>query len=323
MSDSSIAFFEGQFVPLSEAKISVQTHAFNYGTAIFEGIRGYYNPELEEIYLFRLVEHYRRMLNNCKIIKIELPYTAEDLAELTCEMIRKNNFRCDLYVRPLSYKTACQIGTKLSPGSGFTMFAVPMDDYIATDRALNVCISSWRRIEDNSIPPRGKICGSYVNSALAATEARDNGFDEAVVLNNDGHVAEGAAMNICMIRDGQLVTTPITSNILEGITRVTLMRLASEEMGLSYQAREIDRSELYMAEELFFCGTGAQIAPIGSVDHRKVGDGKPGPITLAMQSLYNKVVRGHMEKYLDWCTPVYHSKAASEVVVEKQAGANS
>ena len=175
---SAIAFFQGEFVPLSEAKVSVQIHAFNYGTGIFEGIRGYYNREQDEIYLFRLVEHYRRMLNNCKLIKIELPYSAEDLSELTSEMLRRNNFKRDVYVRPLAYKTSCQIGTKLSPGSDYTMFAVPMDDYIATDRALAVCISSWRRVEDNSIPPRGKICGSYVNSALAATEARDNGFDE-------------------------------------------------------------------------------------------------------------------------------------------------
>ncbi|MBL8193456.1 MAG: aminotransferase class IV, partial [Blastocatellia bacterium] len=196
MTDSAIAFFEGKFVPLSDAKISVQVHGFNYGTAIFEGIRGYYNPDEEEMYLFRLVEHYRRMLKSCKIIKIELPFNEQELADLTCDLVKRNNFRRDIYIRPLAYKTACQIGTKLSPGSDFTVFAVPMDDYIATNRALKVCISSWRRVEDNSIPPRGKICGSYVNSALAATEARDNGFDEAVVLNNDGHVAEGAAMNI-------------------------------------------------------------------------------------------------------------------------------
>jgi branched-chain amino acid aminotransferase len=317
MTDSAIAFFEGKFVPLSEAKISVQVHGFNYGTAIFEGIRGYYNPDKQEMYLFRLVDHYRRMLNNCKFIKIELPYTAQDLADLTCEMIRRNDFRRDIYVRPLAYKNACQIGTKLSPGSDYTMFAVPMDDYIATNRALKVCVSSWRRVEDNSIPPRGKICGSYVNSALAATEARDNGFDEAIVLNNDGHVAEGAAMNIFMIRDGKLVTSPITANILEGITRDTLVKIAKEQMGIESEARQIDRSELYIAEELFFCGTGAQIAPIGSVDNRKIGDGQPGQITLALQKLYENVVRGHIERYMDWCTPVYNNA----VSVAAEAGA--
>lgn len=313
MTDSAIAFFEGKFVPLSDAKISVQVHGFNYGTAIFEGIRGYYNPDEEEMYLFRLVEHYRRMLKSCKIIKIELPFNEQELADLTCDLVKRNNFRRDIYIRPLAYKTACQIGTKLSPGSDFTVFAVPMDDYIATNRALKVCISSWRRVEDNSIPPRGKICGSYVNSALAATEARDNGFDEAVVLNNDGHVAEGAAMNIFMVRDGKLITTPITANILEGITRTTLARIAKEEINTEMEVRQIDRSELYIADELFFCGTGAQIAPIGSVDHRKVGDGNPGPITLKLQKLYADVVRGHNKKYLDWCTPIYKTETATKV----------
>ncbi|MEW6732849.1 MAG: branched-chain amino acid transaminase [Acidobacteriota bacterium] len=305
MTDSTIAFFEGKFVPLTEAKISVQMHAFNYGTAIFEGIRGYYNRDEDEIYLFRLAEHYRRMLNNCKLIKIELPYSAQDLCDLTAEMLRLNNFHRDIYVRPLAYKTACQIGTKLSPGSDYTMFAVAMDDYIATDHPLSVCISSWRRLEDNSIPPRGKICGSYVNSALAATEARDNGFDEAIVLNNDGHVAEGAAMNIFMVREGKLVTTPITANILEGITRTALVRIAKEELGVETEARQIDRSELYMADELFFCGTGAQIASIGAVDHRQIGDGHTGPITRALQHIYDRVVRGYHEGYAEWRTPVY------------------
>jgi len=308
MTDGAIAFFEGKFVPLSEAKVSVQVHALNYGTAIFEGIRAYYNPERDEMYLFRQEEHYRRMLGNCRLIKVELPYTAQDLCSLTIELIRKNNFRRDVYIRPLAYKNACQIGTKLWPGSDYTMFAVPMDDYIATDRALSVCISTWRRLEDNAIPPRGKICGSYVNSALAATEARDNGFDEAIVLNNDGHVAEGAAMNIIMFKDGILITPSVTANILEGIMRPGIMRIAKEELSIRTEAREIDRTELYMADELFLCGTGAQIAPIGSIDRRKIGDGKPGPVALALQKAYDKVVRGRDERFIEWCTPVYRTK---------------
>lgn len=317
MTDSAIAFFQGNFVPLSEAKVSVQIHALNYGTAIFEGIRGYYNKEKGEMYLFRLVEHYRRMLKNCKIIKIELPYSAEDLAELTCEMIRRNDYRCDIYVRPLAFKTACQIGTKLTPGSDFSMFAVPMDDYIDTHRPLKVCVSSWRRVEDNSIPPRGKICGSYVNSALAATEARDNGFDEALVLNNDGHVAEGAAMNFFMLRDGKLVTTPITANILEGITRTSIMRIGKEILNIDWEARNIDRSELYMADELFFCGTGAQIASIGSVDHRVIGNGETGAVTAQLQKIYDQIVRAKDERYPEWRTAVYNTEKAAEKTATK------
>ncbi len=316
MTDSGIAFFQGQFVPLSEAKVSVQVHALNYGTAIFEGIRGYYNQAQDEIYLFRLAEHYRRMLKNCTLIKIELPYTIEDLCVLTQEMVRKNSFRCDIYIRPLAYKTACQIGTKLSPGSDYTMFAVAMDDYLATDRPLSVCISSWRRVDDNSIPPRGKICGSYVNSALAATEARDNGFDEAIMLNGDGEVSEGAAMNLFMVRDGKLVTTPTTDNILEGITRTSIMRIATEELGIETETRSIDRSELYMADELFFCGTGAQIASIGTVDHRKINGGNKGAITQAIQRLYGEIVRGNNDRFSEWLTPVYQTAAiAAESVV--------
>ncbi|MCS6885158.1 MAG: branched-chain amino acid transaminase [Acidobacteriota bacterium] len=309
----SIAFFEGRFVPLSEAKVSVQIHALNYGTAIFEGIRGYYNELNGQMYLFRLRDHYSRMLANCKLIKVDLPYDVDALCALTVELIRRCGFKENIYVRPLAYKNACQIGTKLVPGADITIFAVPMGDYIPTDRALKVCISSWRRIEDNSIPARGKICGSYVNSALAATEARDNGFDEAIVLNNDGHVAEGAAMNLFMVRAGELVTTPITANILEGITRDTVIKIARQEFGLSCQARQIDRTELYLADELFFCGTGAQIAAIGSVDHRVIGDGRPGPITLKLTEAYSKIVRGMDKKYIEWCTPVYEVASVEQV----------
>ncbi len=312
MTDGAIAFFEGKFVPLSEAKVSVQIHALNYGTGIFEGIRGYYNKQEEQMYLFRLRDHYSRMLNNCKLIKIELPYNADDLANLTVELVRRCNFRQDIYIRPLAYKNACQIGTKLTPGADITIFAVPMGDYIPTNRALKVCVSSWRRVEDNSIPPRGKICGSYVNSALAATEARDNGFDEAIVLNNDGHVAEGAAMNLFMVRNGRLVTTPINANILEGITRDTVIEIARKELGIESEARQIDRTELYVANELFFCGTGAQIAAVGSVDHRLIGDGNPGPITQNLIKEYDKVVKGVDKKYIDWCTPVYEKEAGIE-----------
>lgn len=312
MTDGAIAFFEGKFVPLSEAKVSVQVHALNYGTGIFEGIRGYYNKQEEQMYLFRLRDHYSRMLNNCKLIKIELPYNADDLAKLTVELVRRCNFRQDIYIRPLAYKNACQIGTKLTPGADITIFAVPMGDYIPTNRALKVCVSSWRRVEDNSIPPRGKICGSYVNSALAATEARDNGFDEAIVLNNDGHVAEGAAMNFFMVRGGRLITTPVNANILEGITRDTVIEIARKELGVESEARQIDRTELYIADELFFCGTGAQIAAVGSVDHRLIGDGNPGPITQALIKEYDKVVKGVDKKYIDWCTPVYEKEAGIE-----------
>ncbi len=302
---NGIAFFEGKFVPLADAKVNVMTHAFNYGTGVFEGIRGYYNRDEGEIFLFRLREHMNRLVHNCRLLKIEIPFPLEELCDIAADLIRRNGFAEDVYIRPLAYKNAQQIGTKLSPGADITMFAVPMGDYVDTSRPLDVAVSSWWRVEDNAIPARGKICGSYVNSALAATEARDNGFDEAIVLNQSGKVAEGAAMNLFIVRDGKLIGPPVYSNILEGITRSTVTRLALENLGIETEYRPIDRTELYMAEEAFFCGTGAQIAAIGSVDRKPVGDGTTGPITARLQALYGEVVRGRLPRYGDWLTPCF------------------
>ncbi len=312
MRHCEIAFFEGRFVPLAEANINIMTHAFNYGTAVFEGIRGYWNADDGEVYLFRPREHFVRLLRNAALLKMQLPYDAEMLCELTAELVRRNGYCENVYVRPLAYKTARQIGTKLSPGDDFTMFVVPMHDYVDTSRPLAVGVSSWRRIEDNAIPARGKICGAYVNSALAATEARDNGYDEAIVLNSAGKVAEGAAMNLFIVRDGKLVTTPIYADILEGITRHTVVELAQRELGIETEFRPIDRSELYIADEVFFCGTGAQIAAIGSVDRRTIGDGQPGPLTRRLQTLYGDVVRGRLAGYGHWVLPCRMSAPARE-----------
>ncbi|OYT72495.1 MAG: branched chain amino acid aminotransferase [Chloracidobacterium sp. CP2_5A] len=300
MRHREVAFFEGSFVPLAEANINVMTHAFNYGTAVFEGIRGYWNADDEELYLFRPRDHFARLIQNASLLKMKLPYDADALCDLAVELIQRNGYREDVYIRPLAYKTARQIGTKLSPGDDFTMFVVPMRDYVDTSRPLAVSVSSWRRVEDNAIPARGKICGAYVNSALAATEARDNGYDEAIVLNAHGKVAEGAAMNIFIARNSKLVTTPIYADILEGITRHTVVELARWELGVETDFRPIDRSELYIADEAFFCGTGAQIAAIGSVDRRLVGTGQAGPITRRLQAIYGDVTRGRIGHYRKW-----------------------
>lgn len=307
------AYFQGRYVPLAEANINVMTHAFNYGTGVFEGIRGYWNRDTREMYLFRLREHYERFLQNTGFLKMKLPYSAQDLCDISVELVRKNGFDENVYLRPLAYKTACQIGTKLSPGEDVTIFAVPMGDYVDTTRSLAACVSTWRRLEDNAIPARGKICGGYVNSALAATEARDNGYDEAIMLNEAGKVSEGAAMNMFMVRHGKLVTTPVYSNILEGITRSTVVEIAANELGIETEFRQIDRSELYIADEIFFCGTGAQIAGIGSVDRREVGDGDTGPITAKLQAIYSDVVQGRLPEYSKWLTPCSAPVAATVV----------
>jgi len=300
------AYFKGEFVPLEEAKVSIMTHALNYGTGCFEGIRGYWNQEEEQLYVFRLVEHYERMHRSCRILFIDLPYSAKELSDLTVSLLRMNQPRSDTYVRPLAYKATEGIGVRLHDlEDDFAIFSVPLGRYLEKEEGASVSVSSWRRIDDNAIPARAKISGAYINSALCKTEAVLNGFDEAIVLTQDGHVSEGSAENLFIMRDGKLITPLGTDNILEGITRSTIMQLAREEMGLEVEERRIDRTELYIAEEAFFCGTGVQVAAIVEVDRRRVGSGKIGPVVSRLRDIYFDVVRGKVEKYKGWCTPVY------------------
>lgn len=303
-----LVFFHGEFIPLEEAKVSILTQALHYGTAIFEGIRGYWDKEDQEIYMFRMREHYERMKRNCKLLKISIPLGVSELCDLSTELVRKNKFTENVYIRPLAFKSAKSIGVRLSQDDDFFIVVVPFGDYLDTQRGLNVCTSSWRRIEDNAIPCRGKISGGYVNCALAADEAHSSGFDEAVMLSESGHVSEGPGFNIFMVRDHKLVTPSETENILEGITRDSVMRMAEEELQLKVEVRKIDRSELYVCDELFFCGTAAQIASIASVDRRIVGTGKIGMITRELQRLYDAVVHNKFPKYAEWCTPAYHKQ---------------
>ncbi len=300
------AFFEGKFVPLEDARLSIMTHAFLYGTAVFEGIRAYYNTSLKELFIFRPREHYQRFLNSCKLLKIQLSLNENELVNLTAEMLRRNEFREDVYIRPVAYKSARRIGLRLDDENDFLLFSVPMGAYLSRENALKLTISSWRRIEDNAIPARSKVNGSYVNLALAAAEARDNGFDEAILLNEDGSVSEAAGMNLFIVRGRTLITPPVTDNALEGITRSTIFEIA-RQAGIPCLERTIDRSELYVADELFICGTGAEVAVGGSVDNRQVGNGKIGPITAQIQKAYFSIVRGEDSGTKDWLTPVWNS----------------
>ena len=303
--ETAWAFFNGEFVPLREAKVSVLTHAFNYGTGVFEGIRAYWNAEHGQLYGLHLIEHYRRLHKSCKVMRLDLAYTPERLVEITLELLRRSNYREDAYVRPLVYKSSELIGVRLHDlESAFTVFAVPFGTYIDIDRGISCGVSSWRRVDDNAIPARSKITGSYVNAALAKTEAQDAGFDEAIVLTNDGHVSEGSAENLFMVRNGTLITPPVTDNILEGIVRHSLMRIAAD-LTVPIEVRSIDRTELYIADEIFLCGTGAQLAPVTSVDHRPVGDGTVGAITKRLSAVYFAAVHGNDERYKEWVTPVH------------------
>ena len=302
------AFFEGKIVPIEEAKVSVMTHALHYGTACFGGIRAYWNDEAEQLYVFRLTDHIERFLSSTKLLLMNLPYSPEHLRGVVLELLRCESFRFDCYVRPLAYKADLKIGVLLHGMTDeVTIFATPFGRYVANEEGASVRVSSWRRIDDNAIPARGKIAGAYVNSGFVKSEALMDGYDEAIVLDQHGHVSEGSAENIFMVRNGQLITPPVSSNILEGITRRTIMELAAAELGIETLEREIDRTELYVCEELFFCGTGVQVAAITSVDHRPVGTGSMGPITQAIRDLYFDVVRGKVQKYHHWNTPVYAS----------------
>jgi branched-chain amino acid aminotransferase len=305
--DAKVVLINGKFVSAKQAHVSIMTHGFSYGTGCFEGIRGYWNPDTEDIYLFRVRDHFERLLQSCRILNMQLPYTADELVAQAIELVRRNDWHQNIYIRPMVYKADELIGVKLHDlRDHYYMLAVPMGDYISTT-GITCGVSSWRRIDDNMIPARAKVTGGYVNSALAKTEANLNGFGEAIMLNADGHVSEGSGENIFLVARGELHTPGATDNILLGITRETVMKLAQREMDRITRERTIDRTELYVADEIFMCGTGAQIAPVISVDHRPIGTGKIGPISAAMQTLYADVVRGRRSAYYEWLTPIYGS----------------
>jgi branched-chain amino acid aminotransferase len=301
----SYAYFHKQFVPLSRAKIGVMTNAFHYGTAIFEGIRGNWNSEQKQIYLFRLREHYQRLHNGCGVLKIDLAYTIDELCQITVKLVEMCRFEEDVYVRPVAYKSSESLGVRLhNLECDFLVLVIPWGPYLDVDKA-KCGISSWRRPDYNVIPPNAKIAGLYTNNALAKSEAMEHGFDEAIMLTPDGHISEGSGENIFLVLDGKLVTPASDNNILMGITRDTVIKLAQQELGIETIERQVERSELYIAEECFLTGTAAHITPIAEIDRRQIGNGEVGEITKKLQQLYSQVIRGNNPKYLDWCTPVY------------------
>jgi len=300
------AYFKGQFVPLDQAKVSIQNNTFQYGTGIFEGIRAYWNPDEGQLYLFRMVEHYVRLLRNCRVLKLTIGKDEKELSEITLELLKRNHPETDTYIRPIAYVDSDGIGPKfIGYSTGFAMYTLPLGDYIDVSRGIKVGFSSWRRINDNSIPARCKVTGGYVNSALAKTEALEHGYDEAIFLTEGGFISEGSAENIFLVRGGKLITPALSEDILEGITRETVIELAREELGIETIERPIGRTELYVADEAFLCGTGAQISPMIEVDKRPLGTGRIGPISAKIQSLYFDVVKGKQKKYAHWLTPVY------------------
>ena len=299
-------FYEGDFARYHDVKLGLMTHALHYGTAVFEGIRAYWNAKKSQLYLLEATAHFERMHRSANVMRMKLPYTTEELVNFTLELLRRNQFKSDVYVRPLLYTSSEEIGVRLhNLNRGFFIYATPFGNYVEVEAGIRCMVSTWRRVPDQSLPARAKIAGAYAQSALAKSEAVEAGYEEAIVLTVDGHVSEGSAENLFMFKDGVFVTPPVTDDILEGVTRQLLMNVIREELNLKVIERSIDRTELYTCEELLLCGTGAQISPVVEVDRRPVGDGKVGEFTQELQNIYFNAVRGDTPKYKDWTIPVY------------------
>ena len=304
--NASTVFAHGRYLPYDEARVGLLTHGLNYGTGCFEGIRGYWNADERELNLLLLREHFARLKSSARILLMDLPLEVEDLVEITAELCARNRFETDIYIRPLIYKSAEDVGVRLAGvPDAFAIVAVPFSTYYDASAGLKTCVSSWRRIDDTMAPARAKITGAYINSALTKSEAQMNGFDEAIMLSSDGHVAEGSAANLFLVKNGTLFTPDPTQNVLEGITRRAVLKLTADDLGLPVVERALDRSELYVADELFFTGTAAGITFVQSVDHRQISDGRIGPVTRALRDHYERVTLGRDAKYRSWLTPVY------------------
>ena len=304
--EEGYAYFEGHIVPMSEAKVSVATHALHYGTACFEGIRAYWNSQQEQMYILKLREHFERMANSWNVLRMQPKESVDELCNITIELIRKQGNRHDLYIRPLAYKASCTIRVTLSGlEDAIAIYAFPMGNYVDISAGLSVCTSSWRRANSNAMPVRAKTTGAYVNSALAVDDAKSSGFDESILLTHDGYVSEGSSCNIFVARNGKIATPSVADDILEGITRNALIEMIGNEFGIPVEERRIDRTELYAANEVFLCGTGVQVSPVTSIDRRPVGKGVPGQLSMKLQEMYLAACRGELERYRSWVTPVY------------------
>ena len=299
-------YHDGEFGRYHDVRLGLMTHALHYGTGCFEGIRAYWNAKQEQLHLLQAPAHYDRMRRSANVIRMELPHSTEELVDITIEVLRRNEFKSDTYIRPLLYASSEEIGVRLhNLKHSFFIYAIPFGKYVEIESGIRCMVSSWRRLPDEALPPRAKITGSYAQSALAKSEAVESGFDEAIVLTMDGHVSEGSAENLFMYKDGVFVTPPVTDDILEGVTRTLISELITEELGKKVVERSIDRTELYTCEELLLCGTGAQISPVVEVDHRKVGNGRVGEFTQELQNIYFGAVRGESPKHKDWTIPIY------------------
>jgi branched-chain amino acid aminotransferase len=306
MPEAKWAYFKGDFRPVDEARVSIRSKALNYGLGCFEGIRAYWNADKGQLNIFRVADHYRRMHQSCRILNLPMTESVDRLVEITVELLRRNDHREDVYIRPIFYNASEKLSPTFTPNDNeLAMYTLPMGKYFTSGKGLTACVSSWRRVGDNMIPARSKPIAAYLNSALARYEAQANGFDEAIFLTNDGFVSEGSAEHIFLIRNGRLITPTSQEDNLDGVTRRTIVQIARAELGLEVEERRVSRTELYVADEAFVCGTGVEITPLVEVDRRKLGNGECGPITHKMMDLYDRVVHAEETKYAGWCTPVF------------------
>jgi branched-chain amino acid aminotransferase len=302
--DQYIAYFEGDWVPLKDAKVSIMTHAFMYGTSTFEGIRAYWNPEQGVMYGLKLREHMARIRKNAAMLLMTNLPSVDELVRIVVETIRRNDFQHDCYVRPVFYKSSRVIGVRLhNLDHDLCVLTVPFGNYIDIEHGVRVMTSSWRRNRDDALPARGKFAGGYVNMALQKSEAELNGFEEALVLTSDGKANEASAANLFIVRDGKIITPTVADDILEGITRLAVVEIA-DALGIPVESRQIGRSEVYVADEIFLCGTGVQMSPVIEIDHRPIGSGSVGPISRRIAETYFAAVRGRDPRFSHWLTEI-------------------
>lgn len=301
----SYVVYNGKIVNEKEVSISIRSKGFNYGLGCFEGIRAYWDEKSGQLYGFKLKDHYTRFLQSCKALNLNLPYSVNELCSLTVELLKKNGFKTTTYIRPIAYKGAESIGPRINDNDNrLVIYCCPMGNY-SGKQELKTMITSWARVEDNMIPPRTKPIAAYLNSALASFEATSAGYDEAIFMTRDGHVCEGPGENLFIVKKGKLITPPPEDNILEGITRETVMKLAKEELGIEVLERSITRTELYACDEVFFSGTAMEVTPVVEVDNRVIGNGKQGDVCRKIKNLFFDIATGKNSKYAESCTPIY------------------
>ena len=294
------------FVDDGDATVNVRAKALNYGLGCFGGIRAYWSDARRELFVFRLQDHVERLVESARILGLESPFPPARIAEIVLELLRRNERRADTYVRPLIFVDSDELSpTMTDVPVSLSVYCLPMGRYFAHE-SIHCCISSWRRVADNAIPARAKPTAAYLNSALARAEARRNGFDEAIFLTDAGDVSEGSAEHLFLFRRDQLVSPPSTADNLEGITRRSIIEIArAAPLGMDFVERRISRTELYVADEVFLCGTGAEVTPVSRIDHRRIGDGKVGRVTRAISERVHAVTRGNEESFAHWLVPAW------------------